>query len=125
MGSDTLVKIRGLRFARGNRPIFDGVDLDIPRGKVTAIMGPSGTGKTTLLRLIGGQLHPDQGSIQVDGQEVPELRRSALYALRQRMGTNGQAYVQANYTWPIIEHKYLHFLEQLKTDTLLKLKTDS
>ena len=65
---EILVKIRGLRFARGERDIFDGVDLDILRGKVTAIMGPSGTGKTTLLRLIGGQLQPDQGSIEVDGQ---------------------------------------------------------
>ena len=57
-GPDTLVNIRDLRFSRGERVIFDGVDLDIPRGKVTAIMGPSGTGKTTLLRLIGGQLYP-------------------------------------------------------------------
>ncbi|MGD9390741.1 MAG: ATP-binding cassette domain-containing protein, partial [Thioalkalispiraceae bacterium] len=56
--SQTLVKIRDLHFARGARKIFDGVDLDIQRGKITAIMGPSGTGKTTLLRLIGGQLKP-------------------------------------------------------------------
>lgn len=84
--SDTLVKIRDLHFARGARKIFDGVDLDIPRGKVTAIMGPSGTGKTTLLRLIGGQLDPDAGSIQVDGLEVAKLKRTELYRLRQRMG---------------------------------------
>jgi phospholipid/cholesterol/gamma-HCH transport system ATP-binding protein len=84
--SDTLVKIRDLHFRRGARIIFEGVDLDIPRGKVTAIMGPSGTGKTTLLRLIGGQLHPDRGSIQVDGLEVPELGRHELYELRKRMG---------------------------------------
>ena len=58
-GSESLlVEIRGLVFARGSRVIFDGVDIDIPRGKVTAIMGPSGTGKTTLLKLIGGQLRP-------------------------------------------------------------------
>ena len=61
-----LVKIRGLRFSRGDRVIFDGVDIDIPRGKITAIMGPSGTGKTTLLKLIGGQLRPHAGSIEVD-----------------------------------------------------------
>ena len=60
--TDTLVRIRGLRYARGDRMIFDGVDLDIPRGKVTAIMGPSGTGKTTLLRLIGGQLYPHEAA---------------------------------------------------------------
>ena len=54
--NDVLVRVRGLSFSRGTRKIFDGIDLDIHRGKVTAIMGPSGTGKTTLLKLIGGQL---------------------------------------------------------------------
>jgi len=109
--SDTLVKIRGLHFARGDRVIFDGVDLDIPRGKVTAIMGPSGTGKTTLLRLIGGQLYPDQGSIQVDGLEVPQLGRVDLYELRQRMGMLFQSgalltdlTVLDNVAFPLREH---------------------
>lgn len=81
-----LAEIRGLRFQRGARMIFDGVDLDIRRGKITAIMGPSGTGKTTLLRLLGGQLKPLSGSIRVDGQEVPRLKTGPLYALRKRMG---------------------------------------
>ena len=80
-----LVEIRGLSFSRGNRPIFDNVDMDIPRGKVTAIMGPSGTGKTTLLKLIGGQLKPDAGTIRVDGQDVHGLGHNALYEFRQRM----------------------------------------
>ena len=84
--SGPLVKIRGLRFSRGNRVIFDGVDLDIPRGKVTAIMGPSGTGKTTLLRLIGGQLTPDAGTVEVDGENVHQLSVKRLYELRKRMG---------------------------------------
>ena len=70
---EPLVKIRGLRFSRSDRVIFDGVDIDIPRGKVTAIMGPSGTGKTTLLKLIGGQLVPDAGTIEVDGRNVHRL----------------------------------------------------
>lgn len=73
-------------FSRGGRKIFDGVSLEIPRGRITAIMGPSGTGKTTLLRLMGGQLRPDSGRILVDGQEVPKLSRKALYKLRERMG---------------------------------------
>ncbi len=81
-----LVKIRNLSFSRGSRKIFDGIDLDIQRGKVTAIMGPSGTGKTTLLRLIGGQLRPDAGTVVVDGQSVPQLGHSKLYQLRKRMG---------------------------------------
>jgi phospholipid/cholesterol/gamma-HCH transport system ATP-binding protein len=108
---DIIVRIRDLHFARGARPIFDGVDLDIPRGKVTAIMGPSGTGKTTLLRLIGGQLDPDRGSIRVDGREVPSLSRSGLYALRKRMGMLFQSgalltdlSVFENVAFPLREH---------------------
>jgi ABC-type transporter Mla maintaining outer membrane lipid asymmetry ATPase subunit MlaF len=62
-----LITVRNLSFRRGSRIIFQNVDLAIPRGKITAIMGPSGTGKTTLLRLIGGQIRPDAGRIDVDG----------------------------------------------------------
>ncbi|MCG6866226.1 MAG: ABC transporter ATP-binding protein [Thiogranum sp.] len=109
--SDTLVRIRDLHFSRGARAIFDGVDLDIARGKVTAIMGPSGTGKTTLLRLIGGQLDPDRGSVQVDGEEVPALSRTGLYALRKRMGMLFQSgalltdlTVFDNVAFPLREH---------------------
>ncbi|ROU01956.1 ATP-binding cassette domain-containing protein [Marinobacter sp. R17] len=82
----TFIDIQNLVFLRGERRIFDGLSLQIPRGKVTAIMGPSGTGKTTLLKLIGGQLRPESGRITVDGICVHKLRRSALYDLRKRMG---------------------------------------
>tara|TARA_B100000745_G_scaffold30018_1_gene19009 strand:- start:180 stop:404 length:225 start_codon:yes stop_codon:yes gene_type:complete len=61
--SDYIVDLQGVTFRRGQRVIFDGVDIRIPRGKVTGIMGPSGCGKTTLLRLIGAQLRPESGSI--------------------------------------------------------------
>jgi phospholipid/cholesterol/gamma-HCH transport system ATP-binding protein len=81
-----LIQIRDLHFSRGGRPIFNGVDMDIHRDRITAIMGPSGTGKTTLLKLIGGQLRPHRGRILVDGQDVHRLRRSELYRLRKRMG---------------------------------------
>jgi phospholipid/cholesterol/gamma-HCH transport system ATP-binding protein len=80
------IEINNLVFKRGHRAIFNDVDILIPKGKVTAIMGPSGTGKTTLLRLMGGQLIPEKGSIKVSGQEVPKLNRHALYRLRKRMG---------------------------------------
>jgi phospholipid/cholesterol/gamma-HCH transport system ATP-binding protein len=84
---EAFVSIRGMSFSRGDRLIFDNIDLDIPRGKLTAIMGPSGTGKTTLLRLIGGQILPDQGSINVNGHNVAELKRADLFELRkQTMG---------------------------------------
>ncbi len=109
--SQTLVKIRGLRYFRGSRAIFDGVDMDIKRGKLTAIMGPSGTGKTTLLRLIGGQLRPQQGSIIVDGQEVNKLSHRQLYDLRKRMGMlfqNGALLTDLsvfdNVAFPLREH---------------------
>lgn len=82
----SLVEIRGLRFARGARVIFDGIDVYIPRGKITAIMGPSGTGKTTLLKLIGGQLRPQGGRVMMDGEDVHALRRRELYVLRKRIG---------------------------------------
>ncbi len=80
------IELKDVVFSRDGRRIFDGVSLRIPRGRITAIMGPSGTGKTTLLRLIGGQLKPDSGSITVDGESVPDLGRKALYRLREKMG---------------------------------------
>lgn len=86
MDSGAYITLRDVVFSRSGRRIFDGVSLDIPRGKITAIMGPSGTGKTTLLRLIGGQLRPDSGSVVVAGQSVPQLKRKALYTLREKMG---------------------------------------
>jgi len=80
-----LVEIRNLGFSRGKYVIFDGISLSIPKGKVTAIMGPSGIGKTTLLKLIGGQLTPDSGSILFDGQDVHKCSRRQLFILRKRM----------------------------------------
>lgn len=116
LSTDTqpMVRIRGLRFAHGQRMIFDGVDLDIPRGCVTAVMGPSGTGKTTLLKLIGGQLHPLAGTIEVAGEDVHRLGRAALYRLRMRMGMLFQAgalltdlNVFDNVAYPLREHTRL------------------
>ena len=112
--SDTLVHVRGLKFAHGPRVIYDGVDLDIPRGKITAIMGPSGTGKTTLLRLIGGQWQPGAGSIHFDGVDVHRQSRTQLFELRKRMGLlfqNGALLtdltVFENVAFPLREHTRL------------------
>ena len=124
-----LVKIRDLHFYRGDRAIFDGVNIDIHQGKITAIMGPSGTGKTTLLRLIGGQLRPHRGTIEVDGQDVHRLSHSELYALRKRMGMLFQSgalltdlTVFDNVAFPLREHTNLP--ESMIRDlVLIKLQT--
>ena len=106
-----LVEIRDLHFSRSGKRIFDGLSLTIEVGQVTAIMGPSGTGKTTLLQLIGGQLRPDQGEILVDGLNVQKLSRKALYDLRKRMGMLFQSgalltdlSVYENVAFPYREH---------------------
>jgi phospholipid/cholesterol/gamma-HCH transport system ATP-binding protein len=83
---DILVKVRGLTTVLSGKTIFDALDLDIPRGRITAIMGPSGTGKTTLLKHITGQMRADAGSIHVDGQDVARLSREQLYKLREGIG---------------------------------------
>ena len=109
-----LVEIRGLSFGHGERLIFDDIDLTIQRGQITAIMGPSGTGKTTLLKLIGGQLHPLSGTIHVDGEEVHKLSRTKLFELRKRMSLLFQSgalltdlSVFENVAFPLREHTRL------------------
>ena len=126
--NNTLVKVRDLKFARNSRMIFDGVNLDIQRGKITVIMGPSGTGKTTLLRLIGRQIKPLEGSIEVDGEEVTTLGHRRLYELRKRMGMlfqNGALLtdlsVFENIAYPLREHTNLSE-ELIRTLVLMKLE---
>lgn len=80
-----LVEVKNLTFSRGTRTIYDDISLRIPQGKITAVMGPSGIGKTTLLRLIGGQLKPDSGDILFANQSIPNLPRKELYETRKKM----------------------------------------
>ncbi|MDY0014222.1 MAG: ABC transporter ATP-binding protein [Rhodocyclaceae bacterium] len=81
-----LVALKSVRFGYAEREILRGIDLVVPRGKVVAIMGGSGCGKTTLLRLIGGQLQAGSGEVTVGGESLAGISRSGLYALRRRMG---------------------------------------
>lgn len=81
-----LVELRHLTFGYGERIILDDVSLQVPRGKVTALMGASGGGKTTVLRLIGGQYRAQQGELLFDGQDVTSMNQEQLYAARRRMG---------------------------------------
>jgi phospholipid/cholesterol/gamma-HCH transport system ATP-binding protein len=84
--SDNLVEFSRIDFSYDRRPILQGVDMAFPRGKVIAIMGGSGTGKTTVLRLIGGQLKPERGEVRVDAKPIHEMSHAQLYAMRRKMG---------------------------------------
>lgn len=128
MPNNELVKVKNLSFSRGERVIFDNIDLEVPQGKVTAIMGPSGIGKTTLLRLIGGQLPPDQGEIWFDGDNIPSLSRRKLYQARKKMSMLFQSgalftdlNVFDNVAFPLREHTELDE-SLIRTIVLLKLE---
>ncbi|MGE5096272.1 MAG: ABC transporter ATP-binding protein [Betaproteobacteria bacterium] len=112
--ADKLVEIRGLRFAYGRREILRGVDLDIPAGGIVAILGTSGSGKTTLLQLLSGLLRPSGGTVKVFGNDVHQLSRHELYAMRRRMGMMFQKgglfsdlSTLENIAFPIREHTAL------------------
>jgi phospholipid/cholesterol/gamma-HCH transport system ATP-binding protein len=119
-----LVEIRDLHFAYGKRPILQNLRMDFPRGKLIAVMGGSGCGKTTVLRLIGGQIRAQQGTVSVAGQVVNELDTDALYKLRRKMGMLFQfgalftdLSVFDNVAFPLREHTDLP--EELIRDLVL------
>jgi phospholipid/cholesterol/gamma-HCH transport system ATP-binding protein len=108
---DSIVEVRDVHYSISGRAIFSGLNLQIQRGRITAIMGPSGTGKTTLLRLMTGQIRPDSGQVLFDGIDVSNLSTRDLYALRRRMGMlfqNGALLtdedVFENVAFPLREH---------------------
>lgn len=125
MSLDTcIVDVKDVVFRRGSRKIFNGMTLQIPRGKVTAVMGASGTGKTTLLKIIGGQLKPEAGQVLLDGKDIHSLGRGELYKERQKMGMLFQSgalltdlTVFENVAFPVREHFKLP--EDLLTNLVL------
>jgi len=127
--TENLVEISKMSFQHeSGKIVFQDVDIVIPRGKVTAIMGPSGTGKTTLLRLIGGQLAPTAGEVRVDQQIIHKLSHSELYQARKRMGmlfqTGGlftHINVFENVAFPLREHTRLSE-PMIRTLVLMKLQ---
>lgn len=111
---ESLIELNRVRFAFGDRQIYDDLSLTVPRGKVSVIMGPSGCGKSTLLNFIGGRLRPDDGDVVVDGVDVPRLNRQGLYRLRKSMGMLFQnsalltdLSVFDNVAFPVREHTEL------------------
>lgn len=126
--TDNLIEVRNMNFTRGSRKIFSEINLVVPKGKVTAIMGPSGIGKTTLLRLMGGQILPDSGEIWFDGDNIPALSRSALYHARKKMSMLFQSgalftdmNVFENVAFPLREHTNLPE-SLIRTTVMMKLE---
>ncbi len=109
-----LVEVKNMTFKRGERTIYDNLNLKVQKGKITAIMGPSGIGKTTLLKLISGQLKPEKGEIFFDGEDVCLMKNTALYQARKRMSMlfqSGALFTDMttfeNVAFPIREHTRL------------------
>ena len=112
--SESLVELQHLTFGYGERVVLDAISLSVPRGKVTALMGASGGGKTTILRLIGGQNRAQSGRVLFDGQDITPMNQAQLYAARRRMGMLFQfgalfadLSVFENVAFPLREHTNL------------------
>ncbi|GAB3011755.1 phospholipid ABC transporter ATP-binding protein MlaF [Bowmanella dokdonensis] len=125
---EDLVSIHNMTFSRGERKIYEDISLRIPKGKTTAIMGPSGIGKTTLLRLIGGQLRPDEGDIRFKGESIPGMTRKRLFEVRREMSMlfqSGALFTEMtvfdNVAFPIREHTTLSE-ELIRILVLMKLQ---
>ncbi len=123
------IELRDVTFGYGPRAIVDAVSLTVPRGKVTALMGASGGGKTTVLRLIGGQVRAQRGEVLFDGRDIGRMDARQLYAARRRMGMLFQfgalftdMNVFDNVAFPLREHTQLP--EALVRDIVL-MKLDA
>lgn len=128
MHDDSIVTIKDLSFSYAGKRIYRHLNVAFPRGKITAVLGPSGTGKTTILRLIGAQLRPDSGRVLFDGQDMHAQKRAGLYRLRQKMSMLFQSgalfqdmTVFENTAFPLVEHTRLP-QEIIRTLVMMKLE---
>lgn len=124
----SIISIKDLCFKRGERVIFDNLNIEIPKGQITAILGPSGSGKTTLLKMISAQLAPDSGSVTLFDQSILNASRKTIYALRKRLGVLFQSgalfsdmSVYDNVAFALREHTQLPE-SMIQTLVLLKLE---
>lgn len=124
----SIIEVKDLTFTRGERVIYEKINLSIAKGKITAIMGPSGIGKTTLLKLMGGQLYPNLGSITFDGVNIHQCSRTHLYQIRKRMSMlfqSGSLFTDMNVfdnvAFPLVEHSGLP-KEIIRKIALMKLE---
>lgn len=127
--SENIVSITDMQFYRGDREIYKEITLSVKRGGITAILGPSGIGKTTLLKIIGGQLKPSQGEVVFQGDNVHEVSRKRLYEMRRKMSMLFQSgalftnmSVFDNVAFPLREHTKL---DESVISTLVKLKLEA
>jgi len=127
--SENIISITDMQFYRGDREIYKDMNLSVKRGGITAIMGPSGIGKTTLLKIIGGQLTPSKGQVVFQGDDVHKVSRTRLYEMRRKMSmlfqsgalfTNMSVY--DNVAFPLREHTKL---DEAIIATLVKLKLEA
>lgn len=125
---DNIVSISNMQFSRGQRAIYKDISLNVKRGQITAVMGPSGIGKTTLLKIIGGQLRPSEGEVLFHGQDVHKASRKQLYKMRRKMSMLFQSgalftniSVFDNVAFPLREHTQLDE-SLIRTIVLLKLE---
>lgn len=126
---DPIIRINNVSFQRDDKVILNDVSMDIQRGSIVAIMGPSGVGKTTILRLVSGQLQPSSGSIEVNGKQIATLSRQELYECRKDIGVllqNGALFtdltVFENIATPLREHTDL-VEEAISERVLTKLES--
>jgi phospholipid/cholesterol/gamma-HCH transport system ATP-binding protein len=109
--TDALISLRGVTKSFGSHTVLQDISFDIPRGKISAIMGPSGTGKSVLLKNIIGLLRPDRGEIWVDGEETVRMREKDMYRVRRKFGVLfqdgalfGSLNLYDNIAFPLREH---------------------